>query len=109
MDIPCKEPFPRTRALAYLDTAAECLPPNSSVRALTSYCSDKSAGSFSSVSYKSGTRIHPDPIRASKANIAGFEVDLPRETKHLHAHGPLFLATRRAYPFLGIAARARFS
>jgi hypothetical protein len=101
MDIPCKEPFLRTRAVAYLDTAAEGLPPKNALRALTSYYSDKSVGSFSSVSYKSGTRVHPDPLRASEANIAGFEVNLPRETKHLHEPGPLFRAARRVYPFLG--------
>src|SRR4051794_38203544 len=45
MNIPCKDQFPRARAVTYLDTAAEGLPPERALAALTVYYEDKSSGS----------------------------------------------------------------
>ncbi|HZT32662.1 MAG TPA: aminotransferase class V-fold PLP-dependent enzyme [Bryobacteraceae bacterium] len=45
MDIPTKSKFPRARDVAYLDTAAEGLPPEDAAAALAEYFSDKASGS----------------------------------------------------------------
>ncbi|HWB98324.1 MAG TPA: aminotransferase class V-fold PLP-dependent enzyme [Bryobacteraceae bacterium] len=45
MQIPGKQKFPRARQVAYLDTAAEGLPPEDTVEALAEYFRDKASGS----------------------------------------------------------------
>lgn len=44
MDLPCKSMFPRSREVAYLDTAAEGLLPSFAEEALATYYRDKSLG-----------------------------------------------------------------